>query len=135
MSTTPKVDLGHVRVHDVMHQGIIDVGPDTPLLDVAELMAIHRIHAVAVVNPDGRPRVGKVISALDLVTGMRCGTDTAAKDVAATELLTISSNDRLDRAAQLMAEHEVSHLIVTEAASGQPTGVLSTLDILGAVAG
>ncbi|MGE5617430.1 MAG: cyclic nucleotide-binding/CBS domain-containing protein [Candidatus Woesearchaeota archaeon] len=135
MSTRPELDLGHVRVHDVMHQGIIDVEPDTPLADVAELMATRRIHAVAVASEDGREALGKVISALDVVAGITSGSDTTARDIAATELLTISSGERLDRAVQLMAEHEVSHLIVTEGASGRPTGVLSTLDILGAVAG
>jgi CBS domain-containing protein len=33
-----------------------------------------------------------------------------------------------------MAEHGVSHLIARETASGQPIGVISTTDILGAYA-
>lgn len=135
MSVAPKLDLGHIRVHDVMHQGIIDVDPNTPLPEVAELMAVRRIHALAVVSPGDTVTRGKIVSALDVVTGLGSGWESAARDIAATELLTISSRDRLDRAVQLMAEHQVSHLIVTDGASGQPIGVLSTLDILGAVAG
>lgn len=33
------------------------------------------------------------------------------------------------RAAQLMVEHGVAHLIVLDAASGHPIGVISTLDV------
>lgn len=135
MRVTPKVELGHIWVHDVMHHGIIEVGPDTPLSEVAQLMAARRIHAVAVVNSEVPGRLWKIVSALDVVKGIRCGPDTAVKDIAATELMTISSGERLDRAGQLMAEHEVTHLLVTEGASGQPTGILSTLDILSAIAG
>jgi CBS domain-containing protein len=34
-----------------------------------------------------------------------------------------------------MVEHDVSHLIVLEARSGRPIGVLSTLDVARALAG
>lgn len=58
-----------------------------------------------------------------------------AGELAATEMLTIASGDRLDHAGQLMAEHELSHLIVTDAASGRPIGILSTLDVIAAYGG
>ena len=41
----------------------------------------------------------------------------------------------LARAAQLMIEVEVSHLIVIEPHSARPIGVLSTLDVAQALAG
>jgi CBS domain-containing protein len=53
----------------------------------------------------------------------------SAAQTAATEPLTVSSDERLDRAAQLMTEHGISHLVVVDAAGGQPIGVLSTRDI------
>jgi CBS domain-containing protein len=48
---------------------------------------------------------------------------------AAAEPVTVSADDSLQRAAQLMHEHGVSHLIVIDTAGGYPLGVLSTLDI------
>jgi CBS domain-containing protein len=36
---------------------------------------------------------------------------------------------------QLMAEHEVTHVIVVERHSGRPIGVLSTLDVARALSG
>ena len=115
-----------------MHPGIIDVDPTTPMSYVAELMATQRVHAVAVGTPYG-PEGETIVSALDLVAAAGADADQRVGEIAATERLTISSDERVDRAAQLMAEHELSHLIVTEAASGRPVGILSTLDVLSAV--
>lgn len=42
----------------------------------------------------------------------------------------MSADESLWRAAQLMKEHGVSHLVVVDAAAGYPLGVLSTLDII-----
>lgn len=131
-STRLKLDLGHIRVHDVMHQGILGVESDTPISAVAELMTRRQVHAVAVAE-DGGPQT--VISALDVVAATRSGMDMPAGDIAATETLIVSSDERLDRAAQLMAEHDLFHLIVADPASGQAIGFVSTLDVLAAVAG
>jgi CBS domain-containing protein len=49
--------------------------------------------------------------------------------VAATWVPQISGDEPLTRAAQLMAERDVSHLIVVGAASGRPEGIVSTLDL------
>jgi CBS domain-containing protein len=130
----PKTDLRHVRVQDVMHQGIISVRPETPMSAVAELMAVRRVHAVAIETPGEAAADWRIISALDVVAAATTGVDQIAEQVAGTELVTISSEERLDHAAQLMAEHELSHLIVTDAASGHPAGVLSTLDVVATIA-
>ncbi len=131
----PKLDLRHVRVRDVMHRGIISVPPDTAMSAVAATMATHRVHAVAIVRPGDTDAPWKIVSALDVVAAARSSTDPRADQIAATEVLTISSGERLDHAVQLMAEHELWHLIVTDAASGRPVGVLSTLDIVAALGG
>jgi CBS domain-containing protein len=47
----------------------------------------------------------------------------------ATEPPTVSADDSLLGAAQLMREHGVSHVVVVDRAGGYPVGVLSTLDI------
>ncbi len=123
-----RIRLEHVRVSDCMHRGIVSCPPDAPLAEVAALMVKHRIHAVAVTNGnDSRP--AGVISDLDIVAAAATGDAPTAREAAATEPLGVSADERLDRAAQLMSEHAVSHLVVLDAASGYPVGVLSTLDI------
>ena len=125
--------LPRVRVSDCMHAGILSCTSDAPLAEVASIMTEHRVHAVAVTRPDGGRPVG-VVSDLDVVTAVASGTETTALEAAATEPLAVSGGDSIQRAAQLMAEHAVAHLVVLDAASGYPVGVLSTLDIAAAYA-
>ena len=124
----------HVRVGDCMHQGILSCTGDAPFAEVAGLMARHRVHAVAVTDGASTRPVG-VVSDLDVVAAAASGEVPSAVQAAAMEPLTISANDSLARAGQLMSEHRASHLIVLDPASGHPIGILSTLDLMGAYAG
>jgi CBS domain-containing protein len=125
--------LAHIRVRDCMHHGFLSCACDTPLGEVAALMAKHRVHAVGVNAPDGRGPVG-FVSDLDIAAAAAGGEQPTALQSAASQSVTVSADDSLHRAAQLMSEHGVSHLIVVDAASGHPAGVLSTLDIASAYA-
>jgi CBS domain-containing protein len=135
MSTITPPGLGHVRVHDAMHRGIISLPADTPLREVAKAMAEHRVHAIAIASVEKSNRPGGIVSALDVVAAAAVDSEQTAGELAATEVLTISSSEGLDHAAQLMAEHDLSHLIVIDPASGYPTGVLSTLDVIAVYGG
>ncbi|MGA8354074.1 MAG: CBS domain-containing protein [Solirubrobacteraceae bacterium] len=57
-----------------------------------------------------------------------------AGSVAVTEIVTIAPEDDVHRAAQLMSEHECSHLVVVAADVGRPAGVVSSLDVARALA-
>jgi CBS domain-containing protein len=120
--------LKHIRVQDAMHHGILSCSHEAPLAEVAGIMAKHRVHAVALTNGEAERPKG-IVSDLDVVTAAANGEETTAGQAAATEPLTVSAEERLDRAAQLMSEHGVSHLVVLDGAGGFPIGVLSTLDI------
>jgi CBS domain-containing protein len=129
--------LDHVRVADAMHAGVVTCPADTPLRDVARMLVEHRIHCVAVPDIAGTGiSTWAILSDLDLVAAAAAGNleGLTARDVAASEALAISADDVLDRATQLMSEHQVAHLIVVGAASGRPIGVLSTLDVAGLLA-
>ena len=73
-------------------------------------MVEHRIHCVAL--PDtvrrGRLDVG-IVSDLDLIGAAAAGSveGRTARDIAASEALAVSDDDVLDRAVQLMSEHQV----------------------------
>ena len=111
-----------------MHAGVLTCAGDDSLQDVATIMAKHRVHAVVITAPDVARPVG-VVSDLDVVAGLATGADLTARQAAATESLTVSGDELLWAAAQLMSEHGVSHLVVVDGAGGYPIGVLSTLDI------
>ncbi len=122
------MELEHIRVKDVMHHGILTCPSHASLAEVAAVMAEHRVHAV-VVTAAGSARPVGVVSDLDVVAAAATGEGPSAGEAAATEPLVVGANERLDRAAQLMAEHAVSHLVVNDSASGLPIGILSTLDV------
>jgi CBS domain-containing protein len=125
-SVNPQLD--HIRVHDAMHPGILSCDADATLGEVAGIMATHRVHAVAITDgSSGRP--AGVVSDLDVVAAIASGEKPSLARAIATESPAVSSDERLDRASQLMAECGVAHLVVVDAASRQPIGVLSTLDI------
>ena len=134
--TEPRIHpprLTHVRVRDCMHHGLVSCAGDAPLGEVAALMAKHRVHAVALTGDDGLRPVG-FVSDLDVAAAAASGEQTTALQAAASQPVTVSADESLHGAARLMSEHGVSHLIVLDAASGYPEGVLSTLDIAAAYA-
>ena len=120
-----------ITVAAAMHHGVASCRPTTPLSTVAREMAAHRIHCVVV--RDGRTTWG-VVSDLDLVAAAALGgTDLPAGSVAATATVTIRPRDSLSCAMRLLAEHQVTHLVVVDGQE-RPTGVISTLDIAEALA-
>ncbi len=127
--------LAHVRVHDVMHTGILTTDPSTPLRVVARLMAAQRVHAVAVADPDYARRPWAIVTTLDVAAAAaRASDDTAGQTAAGKEIVTVSSADGLDYAAGVMAERSVEHLIVIDPTTGHPAGILSSLDVAAAYA-
>jgi CBS domain-containing protein len=123
----------NATVADAMSPGIITCGPDAPLAAVAELMARHGVHAVAVGGIAAGHLVWGVIDSLDLVRAL-CMEDGPADASAITRqpALSIEPEAPLVVAARLMVEREVAHLIVVD--GERPVGVVSTLDIAGAAA-
>lgn len=127
----PRVE--HARVEDAMRPGVISCPPETPLVAVARIIATKHIHCIVVADPDEREGAltWGLISGLDLVGAADGFENRVARDIAATEPVRVSTDDRLEQAAQLMVDHQVEHLIVVGARDGRPVGVLSTLDIAG----
>lgn len=121
-----------------MHPGILSSGPETDLTSVARLMATHHVHALVVSGIEPTARGGEhltwgLLSALDLVAAAQPGMHAAdAGALASTEVVTIGADEPLRRAAQLMVEHQLSHLLVLSGTV--PVGVVSTLDIAGCLA-
>lgn len=113
-------------VAEAMTRGVINCPPETPLRTVARMMATHRVHAVAVHQELG----WGIVSDLDLVASAAFDVDErTAGQAASSPAITVTSVESIERAAQLMAEHETSHLIVVEPTTGSPLGVISSIDI------
>lgn len=120
------------RVADIMSSPLLTCPPDVPVREVAALMARHAIHAVVV-----RPSLGAgwdsgewgVISALDLVGAAAADPDGAtAGSIAASPPVMVDPGEPPARAAELMAAHDVIHLLVGVAGAA-PEGIILALDL------
>ena len=121
-----------------MRAGIISCGPETDLATVARMMATNHVHAVVVSGTELTARGGEhltwgIVTALDLVAAALAGVEAPeAGAIASTEIVTVDVQEPLERAAQLMVEHQLTHLLVV--ARARPVGILSTLDVAGCLA-
>jgi CBS domain-containing protein len=133
--------LAGYTVRSAMQLGLFECEPDADVQTIAGIMADKRIHSVVVAGIERRVRGGErlswgIVSDLDLVCGLRTGVqDVTAAELAATDMVVVEPNDTLEHAAQLMAEHQTSHAVVVDAVTGEPVGILSTLDVARFAAG
>jgi CBS domain-containing protein len=133
-SSHPPNPLTGRVVEDFASVGILACPPDAPLDEVAWLMAENRVHAVVVADDNGPEP--PVIADADLIAAANSARFDAlrARDIAGTEAVSVGEEETLERAAQLLAEHQVSHLVVRDRRR-LPVGILSTLDIARAISG
>jgi CBS domain-containing protein len=100
-------------------------------------MSTHHVHAVVVggIGTDaihGDHLVWGLISDTDVVRAGAGIEGQRAEDVARTQAVSVDPATPLMEAARLMLEHATSHLLVVS--GGAPIGVISSLDIAGALA-
>jgi CBS domain-containing protein len=126
--------LAHARVADAMRHGIFSCPADATVRDAARTMALHHVHTIIVTDPAGDAPVG-VLSDVALIGALLDRReDRPLDEVAEDKLETVASDEPLAAAAQLMRERGTAHLVVRDAHSGRPTGMLSTLDVAGVLA-
>ena len=128
-----------LKVGDVMHPGVVTCPPDTSLPAVAALMSMHGIHSVFVFDEEsdhgGADAFVGIVSDLDLVAAAWAGFDSrTAAQSAVTPIITVTAEDPLQYAAELMVENSLSHLCVVHPRTATPMGVISTIDIARVVA-
>jgi CBS domain-containing protein len=128
----------HATVADAMHPGILSCPPDAGLTDVAQVMATHHVHCVAVgirADEHGESLVWGIITDVDVMrAGVSDAREPTAGELATTEVVAVETGESLHAAAQVMIDSDLTHLVVTSAATGRPVGVLSSLDVAGVLA-
>jgi CBS domain-containing protein len=134
----PQVSATRLRdttVGHVMTPGVIACRPDTPMHALARRMADMHIHCVAVSGVGTRPGRDEhllwgLVTHMDVIHAAHRGElATHAGELAATTPIALPEDATLERAATLMAEHDVAH-VVAVGPSGLPSGVVSTLDVM-----
>jgi CBS domain-containing protein len=123
----------HGRVADAMRPGVISCSGDTPMDEVARIMATNHIHALVVTESSAGGAWG-IVTDQDVVATAHEAADRTAGECAHRDPVTVDPGQTLEEAAGLMRDKAVSHLVVVHPARTMPLGVLSTLDIVGVVA-
>jgi CBS domain-containing protein len=117
------------KVKDVMTTRPRAVTPQTPLSEVAQLMESEDVGAVPVVEGD---RLVGIVTDRDIVVrAIAKGKDPRgmpAAEAASRELVTVTPDDELSDALELMARYQVRRLAVT-AEDERLVGVVSQADI------
>jgi len=124
------------KVHDAMRLGVVTCRSQTPLRDVAQIMVGYRIHSVVVDDADASGHPWGIVTDLNIAEAAKASglSELTAGEVASTELITVEADQPLERVAQLMSEHEITHLIAVQPETGGPVGVISALDLAVVVA-
>jgi len=105
----------------VAELGVVTCRPETRLADVARMMTGYDIHSCRPRRAAGGGFVG-IVTSLDLAGAADELDSLTAGDVATTDLVTIPSDESLERAAKLMAEHRITHLVAVQPGTGRPAG-------------
>jgi CBS domain-containing protein len=141
MSTVRKMEHSYVgpafedaKVRDAMRVGVISCRPETSAADVARMMVGYDVHSVVVADVDPQRGLWGIVTSLDLARVAGDLASVTARDLATTNLTTIRSHEPLRRAAEIMAERGITHLIVLQPDSDDPVGVISARGLAGALA-
>ena len=128
-----------VTVGAVMHRGVISCPSQMPMGGVAALMAEHGVHCVVVdgvkVASGSHERLARdFVTDVDLMRATGSGRlDAEAGKATANQIVTVSPDESIERAAQIMSEQRCSHLVVVSADGVEALGVISSLDVARAV--
>ena len=115
----------------------VDINDNPSVLDVAKLMAKHRIGSVVVVegsNNNNNNNINPIgiITERDIikkVTAQNKSADqVAVRHIMSSPVITVQSIDSIDTAAETLAENRVKRLVVLEQ-DGSMVGILSVSDI------
>jgi CBS domain-containing protein len=131
--------LGEALAGHVIHQGVVTCAPDAPLWAVARSMAEHRVDCVAIA---GVAEAGLhrrhfnwgLIDDMEIVLAThRRSLDEPATTIVAASPPAVNDSDTLEHAAELMVRDDARHVVVV-GPSGLPSGIISTLDVVGILA-
>lgn len=131
------VDL---RVKDVMTRGVITVDEDASVKQAVEILADYDISGLVVTYTNGE--LAGVLSEIDVMKVFNEDLEKIkVKEIMHSPVFTISKEESVKRASQIMKEKNIHRLVVEQeiktekGAKHIPAGIISVSDIIRAIAG
>ena len=118
-----------MQVRDGMSHDVLSIGPNHTLRQACEQMAVRRVGAAVVHDPDG-DGIG-ILTERDVLQALGAGQDPDQERVGdhlTAELVFATPTWTLEQAAEAMTRGGFRHLIVLE--HGEAAGILSVRDIV-----
>ena len=116
------------QIKDVMTSNPTTCEPQASVVDAAKVMAQEDVGSIPMVEGD---RLAGVVTDRDIVLRVvaegRNAQSTTVGDIASRDLVTVSPDDDLDRALELMAEKQVRRLPIVE--GDKLVGIVAQRDI------
>ena len=116
-------------VSDIMKEDVVSITPDESAALASRLLSRHNVGSLPVCTQDGRLR--GIVTDRDIV--LRCvanGTDpedTPVGEIMSRSVITVSPEDQVERACQLMGAGQVRRLPVTK--GGRLVGIVALADM------
>jgi CBS domain-containing protein len=136
---TPATSVGDLRdllsitpIREAMQLGLFECSPDTDVAAVAGLLASHRVHCLVVPSVDAEHdrRSWATVSDREVLAALLDGPSTrTAGEIARRDVVGVQPRESLLRAAGLMRQRDVAHLVVLSPGTDRPVGIVSSLDI------
>jgi len=121
-----------MQVREIMSKDLVCCGPESPLTDVARLMADHNCGEIPVVDRGDSGKPVGVITDRDItcrtVARGRNPLELTAGDCMSSPVITVTTETALEDCCRTMEEHQVRRLPVVDA-SGACLGMVSQADI------
>lgn len=129
--------LKHKQVKEVMQLQVVQATGDRNIFQIADLLATHQVSCVVIVERESteQPDPQGIVTEKDVVNYQALGLDLhqiPVQEVMSTPLLPISSDASLWDAHQLMQQHQIRRLVVTNQ-EGILAGIITQTTILQAL--
>ena len=120
-----------MRVESLVRRPPVTIGSGATIKQAAEVFAREKIGLLVVASSVAPIRAEAVLSERDIVRSVATGAPSTQKldSMATTKLISVQRSDPLSKAARLMMENNVRHLLVLNG-DGSLFGVLSIRDFL-----
>ncbi len=122
--------MPYMKVGDLLKgYGFISVTPDKAVRDAAKVMVNKGVSFLVVVDSSDPRKVVGVLSERDIIRALASNKEDAkVEELMTKDVVTVKDTDTLYKAAKLMREHGIRHLVVVNE-DGIPVGVLSIRDL------
>ena len=114
----------NVKIHDLMAKRVVTAEPHHTVDHVRRLMGRNRVHAVPVVDTDGRA-IG-IVTTADLLSAPKDGA--RVSKVMTDQVQAIPEYDDIHAAARVMRKRRIHHVVVTK--EKKIVGMISSFDLL-----